>query len=451
MSLEQTYAALPYVAHAYPQSDPASFGVVARLAGVQVVPPSEARILEIGCAVGGNLAPLAARYPDATCVGIDLSAEQIDVARERDTSSRYQARDLMSLTEDDGPFDYILAHGVYSWVPQAVRDALLAKIRLLLADKGVAYVSYNVLPGWNDRLGVRGLMLQHTANIDDPLEKVRAARQILALIAAKATDGPHRSALREHAARLRDEPDAYLFHDYLELFNHPVSYADFVSHAARDGLMVLGDAALHTSGLRTLDEDTDRLLRQWAGDAVSYESYLDHLRHRAFRQSVLVKAEVQADANVGPERLHGLHLRTTLLSDGAGRFTDGERSIAARDPAMTTLLGQLGTAHPGSMPLPASTPPDIAARAFFALQNGAVTATLEPIAAVRPSRMPRVWGHARAMAARGETSLTNLCHQTLPLPADVLSVARRLDGKKKPRPAWAEAIGALAANAFLDA
>ncbi|MFT6143857.1 MAG: trans-aconitate methyltransferase [Myxococcota bacterium] len=451
MSLLETYAALPYVAHAYPQSDPARFGVVGHLAGLSPKLPSKARILEIGCAVGGNLAPLAARYPNAECMGIDLSPEQVDAAVIRDSKATYSARDLCTLASTDGPFDYVIAHGVYSWVPSAVRDVLFQRIREVLAPTGLAYVSYNVLPGWYGRLAIRDVMLARTASVSGPLEKVRAARQILALLANNATEGPHRDALREEAARIRNEPDAWLFHDYLEVFNTPVTYRHVVEHARRDGLATLGDAALHTSQLRSLDETADSLLKQWSDDAVTYETYLDTLRNRTFRQTVFAHANSPLSSDVGPGHLHGLHLRTQLLSDGEGRFTDGTRSIAAQDPSMTTLLDHLGSAHPGSAEFTPDQPDDIAARAFFGISTGAITASLEPVAAVRPSRAPRLWQGAMDMAKRGETALTNLAHETVELPEDVLQVARRLDGRKKPRPGWSKALGVLAAHAFLDA
>lgn len=451
MPVKESYAEVTYLAHAYPQSDPSQFGVVGHLAGVNVTPPSRSRILEVGCAIGGNLAPMALRYPGAECVGIDLSPEQIAIAVERDPNSTYEARDLTELSADDGPFDYVIAHGVYSWIPHAVREVLFARIRDVLAPNGLAYVSYNVLPGCYSRLAIRDAMLARTAGLTDPHERVRAARQVVALLASNATEGAHRDAMREEAARIRDAPDEWLFHDYLADFNHPFRYREVVDHARRDGLATLGDAAIHSSQLRGLDDTADTLFKQWSDDAIAYEMYLDALRNRTFRQTVFTHAGAALSSDVGPSHLHGLHLRTQLLSDGQGRFTDGKRSIAAQDPSMTTLLDGLGSAHPGSAEFTADQPDDVAARAFFGISTGAVTASLEPVAAVRPSRSPRLWAGAMAMAKRGETALTNMAHETIPLPDDIVQVARRLDGRKKPRPGWSKALGVLAAHAFLDA
>lgn len=451
MSLKKSYAALPYMPYAHRHTDPSVFGVIAHLAGVKVTPPSTARILDIGCAVGGNLAPLAARFPSATCVGIDLSDSQIATAREWDPASTYLAMDLTELSREHGEFDYVIAHGVYSWVPDSVREVLFDRIRSVLAPNGVATVSYNVLPGWYARQAVRDMMLENTRGIDDPKAVVQRARQMLGVLASNATDGPHKEQLREQAKYVQEQPDGWLYHDYLAAYNTPFWHRDVVAHATRSGLTVVGDAAMHTAQLRSLDPDAARLFQSWAADAVAWETWLDLLRDRSFRQTVFVRDDVAVTRDVSPSDLHGLHLRTSLVNDGEGRFVDGDRSIAARDPAMTALLMQLGDAYPGSMPFAASQSDETAARAFFGLSNGAITPTLASIPAVRPSRTPRLWSYARTMAARGETSLTNLAHETIPLPADVVKVAKRLDGRIKPRSGWAKAVGLLAANAFFDA
>ena len=85
-------------------------------------------------------------------VGIDLSPRSIDEARAMAadlglTNVTFHAADLRDLPTDAGDFDYIVAHGFYSWVPAPVRSALFETIHARLAPRGVAFVSHNVLPG----------------------------------------------------------------------------------------------------------------------------------------------------------------------------------------------------------------------------------------------------------------------------------------------------------------
>ena len=112
-----------------------------------------ARVLEMGCAAGGNLLPFALNHPNAQVVGIDLSPQQIEAGQRVAEAAGARNLDLraMSLTDitaEFGEFDYIICHGVFSWVPPDVRDAILRICRTNLAPEGIAYISYNIYPGW---------------------------------------------------------------------------------------------------------------------------------------------------------------------------------------------------------------------------------------------------------------------------------------------------------------
>src|SRR5262249_16385673 len=149
----RSYDALPYASEPFPSTHPALLGALARLFGIEAAPLNGARILELGCAVGGNIIPLAARHPDATLVGIDLSGARVAAAPApladlglANIEVRCQGIDDL-LDAADAPFDYIICHGVYSWVPAVVRESILRICRQRLSARGVAIVSYNVLPG----------------------------------------------------------------------------------------------------------------------------------------------------------------------------------------------------------------------------------------------------------------------------------------------------------------
>ena len=154
--LSQAYDAVPYASHPFPQSAPENLEAIAHLFGLAACPPAQARVLELGCASGGNLIPLAARYPQLQAVGIDLSTVQVqqgqqDIARAGLGNVTLQNMNLEEVDASLGQFDYIICHGVYSWVPPAVQTAILRIASENLAPDGVAYISYNTYPGWKAR------------------------------------------------------------------------------------------------------------------------------------------------------------------------------------------------------------------------------------------------------------------------------------------------------------
>src|SRR5262249_7721736 len=157
---------------------------VARLFGVPTAPPEKARILEVGCASGANIIAMAARYPEATCVGIDHAERQVEIAR-REVAAiglqnlRSPHMPLEKFPAEWGQFDYIIVHGILSWIPPDVQKALYALCGRALTPHGVAYLSYNALPGWNAVRTARDLMLYHAGEETEPQARMDRAMEIL--------------------------------------------------------------------------------------------------------------------------------------------------------------------------------------------------------------------------------------------------------------------------------
>src|SRR4051812_35199224 len=163
--LRAAYDAVPYESHAFPQTAPGHLAAIAYIFGLDAIDVTTARVLEIGCAAGGNVIPFAALHPEARVVGIDLSSVQVEQGRRRVKALGLKNLELlqgdiaaMNLTAL-GQFDLIICHGVYSWVPHNVQEAILSACDSVLAPAGVAYVSYNVYPGWKSIEIVRDAML----------------------------------------------------------------------------------------------------------------------------------------------------------------------------------------------------------------------------------------------------------------------------------------------------
>jgi hypothetical protein len=212
--------------------------------------------------------------------------------------------DLTHLGEELGQFDYILCHGVYSWVPAAVRDKIMAVCAASLRPQGIAYVSYNCYPGWRTKGAVRDLMRYHVGPTGDPRDRVRRAREILAFLTASVRDpqGRYGRMLAEEAERLAGLPDDYVFHEYLEGVNHPVYFHEFVDHAATHGLQYLWEAYVGELG-SDLRPEVIQAVRGLTPDLIGQQQYIDYLTDRPFRSSLLCRAAIALDRTIPPERI----------------------------------------------------------------------------------------------------------------------------------------------------
>lgn len=279
----------------YP-AHPDSMATMATLLGLQPVSPAKCNYLEIGCANGGHLLPLAEALPDSQFVGIDQSEKQLESPRRVAAALglknvRFEVADLRNYALPQGSFDYVSAHGVYSWVTPEVREKLLALVRRALAPQGVAYVSYNTYPGWYLRAGVRDLMIFHTRRIHDPNQRLSAAREMLEFtLKSQSPDSTWAAVLAEEADTVAKGPDYYVYHEHLEEHNGAVYFRDFIAQAQQHGLQYLGEAGKRY-GADMLPPEMRRTLLDSSTDLIEMEQYVDFLKNRSFRRTLLVPKE----------------------------------------------------------------------------------------------------------------------------------------------------------------
>lgn len=294
------YQSRVYPALSHPSTDPSVTVVAAKLAGLEVPDPSAARVLEIGCAAGHNLLPLAARWPAGHFTGIDFSKPAIDEARE---TARLAGLENVEFIETDlrtfepgekAGYDFIIAHGVYSWVGDDVRQALLDFCTVNLSVCGVALISYNTLPGWSLRkslVGLTNLLSGRTA-----AESIgRDSAQILGFLATAA--GNHNAYARHLTAVLHDMfgkgDDVWAFDDFSPI-NGPCTFLDFTGHASRSGLRYLGESELAKNFPASLAPEASGVLTPLADDPLALQQTIDVLTNRTFRSSLLCRADAPA-------------------------------------------------------------------------------------------------------------------------------------------------------------
>ncbi|MEP6997896.1 MAG: class I SAM-dependent methyltransferase [Betaproteobacteria bacterium] len=479
--LQASYDEFPYLSLSFPQSHPDRLATIGRLLGLAPAPVGECRVLEIGCASGGNLIPMAAGLPRSRFVGIDFSAVQIrrgatDVAALGLSNIELAQADLRDFGAQWGVFDYIIAHGVYSWVSPDVQEKLLDVCSRQLAPGGIAYVSYNTLPGWNMRGIVRDAMRYHTRQFPDAKARVQQARATLDFM-AQAMEGaqsPYALMLRSEAEQLRSEGDYYVLHDHLEEFNEALFFHQFAARAARHRLAFLAEADYRTMLVGGLPDQVEQVLDRMASDILQREQLTDFLRNRNFRQTLLVHDPAPIDRALGPERMNSFWVASAARSAGAG---GDPRSMAADEFRMPDGSG-LRTPHPISKaamavlakhwpaPIPFSDLCAIAAArigltgdvddaqrttlASDVLKSFCVGAAelhaVGPAFVIETGARPLASAVARLQAARGN-HVTNMRHEVVALDNNDRRLLQLIDGSSAPETIAARAFPGQAAAA----
>jgi methyltransferase-like protein/cyclopropane fatty-acyl-phospholipid synthase-like methyltransferase/Fe-S-cluster containining protein len=362
--VKTTYDDVPYAGNPRYATHPNCLASVATLLGMKPTPIDSCRVLELGCGTGGNLIPMALTLPQSQFVGIDLSSRQIDGGRALAEAIGLTNIDLKTFSVMDvdgsfGQFDYIICHGVYSWVPPAVQDKILTVCKQNLTSNGIAYVSYNTYPGWHQRGLVREMLNYHVRQFDDPEMRTQQARSFLDFLDESAVDpgGPYARIIKEEAEMLRKKADWYVFHEHLEEYNEPLYFFQFAERAAAKGLQFLAEARNHSYHMHDLRPEVRDKLCQLSGDLLHLEQYVDFLRNRVFRQTLLCHDQVALNRAPNPEVLMALKMTSVVwprvpnqdvTSNALEEFHNDSISVSTNNPVVKAALICLYEARPRS-------------------------------------------------------------------------------------------------------
>lgn len=411
-----------------PETHPVTLGVFAALVGRAFAPFRACRVLDIGCGEGVNLMSMALGAPASEFVGIDLAEAAIAQGRATAQASglanvTLRAQDIMQAGAGPGEFDYIVVHGVYAWVPAPVRAALMQLVGKCLRPDGLAFISYNVYPGCRMRQVLRDLLLDGTRGLDDPGEKLSAARAVLIRqIEFWSEADPLQKALIDEARDMLKRPPEVLFHDELGAIYEPQSVRDVIEAARAENLDYLGDAK------PDLSTETWFPSAKFAaagphisGDWGNFEQLMDFASMRRFRRSIFCRAGQDIDRRLVPRRLGGLwaNAEIELLAPEAVtpdtfvlRAGNGAE-IETRDPYFADFLSRLGAAFPSSIPFDdIESHPDLAEPLLRLFVARIVSFITEPLRfSLTPGEHPIASPLARAQAAQGEIFLASLRHK----------------------------------------
>jgi methyltransferase-like protein len=443
--------------------------MLGRLFGVQTPALASCRVLELGCASGGNLIPMALALPAAEFLGVDLSSVQVGQGQQLIAdlglaNVRLLPMSITGVDERLGEFDYILCHGVYSWVPNEVQEKILAICAQQLSAQGIAYVSYNTLPGWRMRGMIRDLMRYHAMQFAEPAQRVAQARAILDFLAkwVPTANNAYGMLLQSELEGLRRSADYYILHEHLEDINEPLFFHEFAERAGRHGLQYLAEAEISTMLASNFPPEVNDTLLRIAPDVIRQEQFMDFLRNRTFRQTLLVHRGLPVNRTLTPERVMPLWVSGALAAVNPAPDLATEREEAFR----SATGGIVKTPNPvtkAAMVVLARRWPE--ALAFTELlrealellgqrdhhpANGAISAA-ETLASdllqchaagllelhagpsrfiTHPGACPKASPLARWQAARGLLQVTTLRHELASIDANLGRLLQLLDGTR---------------------
>ena len=466
-ALAKAYDMTPYAGDPYCQTHPSLLAAFGRLYGLSPTPPGNSRVLEMGCGDGGNIIPMAYEFPTSGFIGIDLSPVQIGIGQKQVDlleleNIRLETRSILDMGASDGKFDYIIVHGVYSWVPDRVKEKILEICRNNLAGQGIAYISYNVLPGWQFNKAMRDMMLYRTRHINDPKERTDAALDLVKTMLDATADknGIHEVQLRFFGKSLQGFHDAlsYLLHDYMEADNDPFYFHEFAGALKNNGLQYICDAEQTDFELDNLPADAAAKFEEVSENALEVEQYIDFMKNTRFRRSLICHEAIDVDSDFRLERIEPLFAAADVvpvldspespIEEATAFKMPGGRQFSTQHSLAQIILRKLSQIKPCTIDIPSliqavkkEAPAELAqdskeqidkiGQAVYALFfNGVVELLAAPRCCVTEiGDCPTASPIARLLAP--SRRVTNLCHRTIRMDDDMACfVLAHLDGTR---------------------
>ena len=367
--LRERYDTVSYDSGAVPDSHPARLGVIGRLHAVPTAPPDHCSVLELGCGDGMNLLPLAERFPDSQFLGVDFGSAHIAAAEAARGACdlenvRFVCADLLAFEPEPEAYNYVIGHGVYSWVRDEVKDRLLAICARALAPGGVAYVSYNTYPVWGLLGGLREFLLTETAREENPEAQITHARRVIGALkkSMAGQPGAYAELLRQSLSDMLGKQPAHLYHDDLAAVNDPSTFTAFTSHARSHGLQYLAEAHYATMIFAHVPEPMRAAISGLDLDFPRAQQFMDVMFQRWLRNSLLCSAGQPVQRTANPQVIRecamGLRIRPVEsrvnLGPGAPMRMAGanDLSLEFHEPAEKAMLAMLAQEAPARVPFP---------------------------------------------------------------------------------------------------
>ncbi|HDR1102384.1 methyltransferase regulatory domain-containing protein [Pasteurella multocida] len=340
--LKQSYNELPYVSKGFSHTLPERQRAVLSLLGFHTPHIEHAKVLEIGCGFGGNIISSALIHPNAHFVGVDLSETQIEggkaiVNQLGLKNVELLCQDISFFENSSIKFDYIVCHGVFSWVPESVRRKILTVIKSHLSENGAATISYNTYPGWKSLEALKDMMtfrvdLLAKQNIHLSMREKVAYGKGTADFLSQFALGDKR--MKDVADGIKDKDEHYIYHEYFEEYNQPLYLYEFNELLEEYGLAHICDSSVSATFPIFKDDRIETLLDNECGDNhLLKEQYYDYILNRQFRTSIVTHLENREKCNISRHiqinDLKNIYIRTNLNAESSSKVV---QSLKAHYP-----------------------------------------------------------------------------------------------------------------------
>ena len=370
--LQSAYDGKPYQDQRFPSLDLRRLLGLRQVLGLGMCPPNEddsgIRVLDLGCASGLHIREQALVYPGAHFQGVDFSHAEISVGQEQVEKQGLRnceliQHDLRTWSVGDAPYDVILCHGVFSWVPDDVKTAIFQHCAAGLKPNGIAAIAYVTYPGWKQREAFRELLQFQLRGESDPDQRIQRSALLLRLLQSvfsANSESPQALSLLALIESMQNSPKNAFLHDELGGVHDPCYFAQFVEWAREMGLDYVAESELHTMAMDGMPAEAHQALGRLSPNFIETQQILDFAVNRSGRTSILCRPGALGDRSLVQERIRDLELTTDFIAPARGDEAEGEvaqywtlqgRKTFVESGLQRKILDQLFEAAPEPVPV----------------------------------------------------------------------------------------------------
>ncbi|MDY4011061.1 MAG: class I SAM-dependent methyltransferase [Fusobacterium gastrosuis] len=340
---EKSYNEVLYLSKSFKQTQPIRINAIMQLFGFKTKELNKSRVLEIGCSIGGNLIPISFCAPQSEIIGLDLSEIQINEGKKiieqiGIKNIKLYHKNIMDYNYEYGKFDYIICHGVFSWVDKNVQNKILEVIKNSLSENGIACVSYNTYPGWKNRDIIRDIMV-YRKNISEKMnlglnstELINQGKEELSFLKQYSYINED---FKNYIDPVLEKDEYYLYHEYYEENNKPLYLSEFNNMLEKKELKHICDSEILKSFPIYKSDDIDmeeELTKKCGEDSLAKEQYYDFIYNRQFRISLLSHKgkvdELKVSREFSISNLNSIEIRGKFYLDDNKDYKSIDNSVS---------------------------------------------------------------------------------------------------------------------------
>lgn len=348
LNAENRQTGAPYAGNLNNLASIDCMAAIGTLLGMKPAPVTDAGVLEIGSGSGANLISLANKYPNSRFTGLENDKERrseslslvANLGLKNIEFLEWQHQTALFELEQ---FDYIIVNGVFSWVDQKLQGSILNLCKNYLAPQGIVFINYNTYPGWHLRGLVRDAVQYHVRSLQDHGDRLKQGANLVAALANSVgalseniESSADANGIRTYSHMLKEalvnleQGGSHWLEDMVSTVNQPIYFHEFASLVERFDLQYLGEADFATMHMTNFPEPVQQALLPVAGDQIQLEQYMDFVRNRCFRQTLLCRKNMHLEREVRAENVMTLAVASALSPDQQDLDLTGREPVAFR-------------------------------------------------------------------------------------------------------------------------